>query len=237
MPSLRDIILFCFQEYLRVQTSKKNMSMCPMSEIKVGEEHLTLAISLDTAIQKPRILEEVSAYEAKKCIPKRHLYIILPFALINIIVIAAIWKVYSDRGTHKEKLVIVVRCCMDSWILHRDKCYYFSETRDTWNNSQKFCESHNSSLADIENELELSFLLRYKGSSNHWIGLIRNKDDTGWIWTNGTSYSEDIFPIERLQTTPKNSERVFLNDNGLKSESGRYVKKWICNTKLSAQPP
>lgn len=202
------------------------------NEKKVEEEHLTLAISPDTANHKPKMLQKLSACEAKKFIPKGHLYIILAFSLL----IAAMWTAFSVRGTHKEKH-ISVRCCMDGWISHRDKCYYFSEIRDTWSNSQKFCESQNSSLADIENQLELRFLLRYKGSSNHWIGLISNTDDTGWIWTNGTSYSEDIFPIERLQTTPKNSEHVFLNDNGLKSESGRFVKKWICNTKLSAQPP
>ncbi|XP_077311766.1 C-type lectin domain family 2 member B-like [Lithobates pipiens] len=152
--------------------------------------------------------------------------------LLMIIVLLAV----LIRGTQKEKRINDIRC-KDDWILYRDKCYYFSSRRDTWSYSQTFCESFHSSLAVIDNQQEMNFLMRFKGSSNHWIGLSRNKDDTSWVWTNGSSYSEDILKIERLQTTPKNSEHVFLNGDSLKSESGRYVKKWICNTRLSVQPP
>ncbi|XP_073451666.1 C-type lectin domain family 2 member A-like [Aquarana catesbeiana] len=149
--------------------------------------------------------------------------------LLMIIVLLAVLV----RGTHKEKHTTVIQC-MNDWILYRDKCYYFSSGRDTWSYSQTFCESFNSSLAVIDNQQELSFLMRFKGSSNHWIGLSRNEDDTSWVWTNGSSYSEDIFQIERLQTTPKNSEHVFLNDNSLKNYSGK--KPW-CPSCIKVNPP
>ncbi|XP_073409006.1 uncharacterized protein [Dendrobates tinctorius] len=82
--------------------------------------------------------------------------------------------------------------CEDYWIWYRGKCYYFSTERDTWRNSEKFCISHNSSLAIIESKEELDFLFRYKDLGYHWIGIRRTDDDTAWIWTDGSSYNERL---------------------------------------------
>ncbi|KAM3913340.1 C-type lectin domain family 2 member B-like [Leptodactylus fuscus] len=117
--------------------------------------------------------------------------------------------------------------CDDDWIWYRGKCYYFSTKRDTWENSLEYCKEQNATLALIDNREEYEFLFRFKGRNNHWIGLRRTDDNTGWTWINGTIYKEDLFPIKR--SSPENIQRVFLNHEGVNSEEGFFEYKWICN--------
>ncbi|XP_073537412.1 C-type lectin domain family 2 member A-like isoform X2 [Phyllobates terribilis] len=121
--------------------------------------------------------------------------------------------------------------CVDDWIWYRGKCYYFSNKSDTWNNSEKFCNSHKSSLAIIENKEEKDFLFRYKGTDNHWIGIRRTDDNTAWTWTNGSLYNESLFRITRSSEHSGEIEYVFLNHEGVRSQEGVHEFKWICNKK------
>ncbi|XP_077113152.1 C-type lectin domain family 2 member A-like isoform X2 [Ranitomeya variabilis] len=117
--------------------------------------------------------------------------------------------------------------CDDDWIWYRGKCYYFSTQSDTWRNSDKFCNSHNSSLAIVESKEELDFMFQYKGTDNHWIGMRRTDDNTAWTWTDGTLYNESLFKIRRkLQ---ENTEHVYLNSGIVGSDGGNFRFKWICN--------
>uniref|UniRef100_A0A674J129 C-type lectin domain-containing protein n=1 Tax=Terrapene triunguis TaxID=2587831 RepID=A0A674J129_9SAUR len=75
-------------------------------------------------------------------------------------------------------------CCLDGWVGYRGKCYYFSEAEGTWDSSQSFCSSLNASLAWIDTEKDLMFILRYKGVSEFWIGLKRVSAQT-WQWSLG----------------------------------------------------
>uniref|UniRef100_A0A8C3I1T0 C-type lectin domain-containing protein n=1 Tax=Chrysemys picta bellii TaxID=8478 RepID=A0A8C3I1T0_CHRPI len=71
---------------------------------------------------------------------------------------------------------------------HRGKCYYFSEAEGNWNNSQRHCSSLGASLAGIDSEQEMAFLLRHKDAHDHWIGL-RREQSQPWKWTNGTEFN------------------------------------------------
>ncbi|XP_073537415.1 C-type lectin domain family 2 member A-like [Phyllobates terribilis] len=121
--------------------------------------------------------------------------------------------------------------CEDYWIWYRGKCYSFSTERNTWRNSEKFCNSHNASLAIIENKEEKDFLFRFNGTDNHWIGMRRTDDNTAWIWTNGESYNESLFKITRWSENSGEIEYVFLHQDGVKSQKGSFLYKWICNKK------
>ncbi|KAM4035125.1 killer cell lectin-like receptor subfamily B member 1C isoform 3-T3 [Anomaloglossus baeobatrachus] len=62
--------------------------------------------------------------------------------------------------------------CEDDWMWHRGKCYYFSTESDTWNNSEKFCNSHGATLAIIDNKEE----------------LIQHHKIISELWRNGTCF-------------------------------------------------
>ncbi|XP_077311755.1 C-type lectin domain family 2 member H-like [Lithobates pipiens] len=165
---------------------------------------------------------------------------------------------YTERSPEETPETKVVEGstaaqCMDDWVLYRGTCYYFSNKTDTWNNSQNFCKSHDSSLAIIHNKKELNYINLLK--SNYWIGLSRTQDDSGWVWTDGTFHSEikdlnsakrlsspkqirmNRFKIVRTKLDPGEAEHVYYNDEGFKSDSGRYKKKWICSNRFSNHSP
>ncbi|XP_077309942.1 C-type lectin domain family 2 member B-like [Lithobates pipiens] len=158
--------------------------------------------------------------------------VLLLSALVGLLAIVVIILValLSQRGKTSEEKAVVQ--CMDDWILYRGKCYYMSHKIDTWNKSQNFCKSHNSSLAIINDEKEMSFLHLLKCNPPYWIGLSRTHNNSGWVWTDGTFHSETTFQILKKPTHHLESQHVFLNSDGFKSESGRYLKKWICSKRL-----
>ncbi|XP_040217243.1 C-type lectin domain family 2 member D-like [Rana temporaria] len=141
----------------------------------------------------------------------------------------------KSTGETTETKVVEVRC-EDDWILYRGKFYYISDQIATWTDSQNFCKSHDSSLAIIHNAKEKNFL-NLLNSNNYWIGLSRTQDDSGWVWNDGTFYSKTIFDIHRRPVSPGESENVYLNGDGFKSDSGRYPKKWICSKSFLGHSP
>ncbi|XP_077114365.1 C-type lectin domain family 2 member B-like [Ranitomeya variabilis] len=112
--------------------------------------------------------------------------------------------------------------CEDDWIWYKRKCYYFSTDISEWEKSQGFCASRNASLAIIDWTHELDFILRFKGSSDHWIGLKRENETQPWVWTNGSNFN-DLFSIVGY------SSCVLVNSGRISSASCYSDKHWICN--------
>ncbi|XP_039375103.1 C-type lectin domain family 2 member D-like [Mauremys reevesii] len=109
--------------------------------------------------------------------------------------------------------------CPDGWIGYRGKCYYFSEAEGNWTYSQSHCSSLSASLAGIDNEQDLAFLLRYKGKPDHWIGLWRDPGQP-WKWANEFN---SLFPIGR------GGDCAYLNDKYKVSSSQCTSERyWIC---------
>uniref|UniRef100_A0A8C8SRF8 C-type lectin domain-containing protein n=1 Tax=Pelusios castaneus TaxID=367368 RepID=A0A8C8SRF8_9SAUR len=78
--------------------------------------------------------------------------------------------------------------CPDSWVGYRGKCYHFSEDEGNWTYSQTHCSALNTSLAEIDSQQDMDFMVRYKGRFEHWIGLRRDPGQP-WKWTNGTEFN------------------------------------------------
>ncbi|CAM4635448.1 unnamed protein product [Lepidochelys olivacea] len=78
--------------------------------------------------------------------------------------------------------------CPDGWMGYRGKCYYFSETEGSWTDSRSRCCAPGASLAGIDSEQEMVFLLCHKGVQDHWIGL-RREQGQPWTWANGTKFN------------------------------------------------
>ncbi|XP_064259268.1 uncharacterized protein LOC135289525 isoform X2 [Passer domesticus] len=79
--------------------------------------------------------------------------------------------------------------CPFDWIRYRGKCYYFSEVEGNWTSSQDNCSALGASLAILDSVEDLSFVMRYKGISEHWIGLFREHEQQPWQWVNRSALS------------------------------------------------
>ncbi|XP_078510045.1 killer cell lectin-like receptor subfamily B member 1B allele B [Lissotriton helveticus] len=133
-------------------------------------------------------------------------------------------KSSSETGKDGE----VLPPCGEDWIWYRNKCYIFSEAEGTWTEAKDSCVALNSTLALIDTQKELDFMLRYKGDRHHWIGLQRETDKP-WKWVDGTEFS-NWFAVEDF------SECAYLNHARVKSAECYSKRNWIC-TKVAAYEP
>ncbi|KAM5141143.1 C-type lectin domain family 2 member B-like [Mantella aurantiaca] len=194
-----------------------------MKDTGVEIEYLGYINSQGAAKSKPGNPHELSEYGSRKHISESLLYLILTFALINAVLIAAMWTVVSIRGKCSACPEVTPEAlCEDDWIWYRRKCYYFSKQYDEWQNSHDFCILHNASLAHIDSQEELAFLQRFKGSSDHWIGLKREDNGKSWMWTDGSVFN-DTFQVDEM------SPCVFLNQGRVSSAACYSDRYWICN--------
>ncbi|CAM5156942.1 unnamed protein product [Eretmochelys imbricata] len=112
--------------------------------------------------------------------------------------------------------------CPDGWMGYRGKCDYFSETEGSWTDSRSRCCAPGASLAGIDSEQEMAFLLRHKGVQDHWIGLWREQGQP-WKWTNSTKFNH-LFHLRG------GGDCTYLNDEKGVSSSRCYMgRQWICS--------
>ncbi|TFJ97353.1 C-type lectin domain family 2 member D [Platysternon megacephalum] len=112
-------------------------------------------------------------------------------------------------------------CCPDGWVGYQGKCYYFSEAEGNWESSQHNCSSHGASLAGIDTLQDLAFLMRYKGSAYHWIGL-RREESQLWKWVDGTEFNS-MFEVRG------GGNCAHLNGVDVISSRCQTEKNWICS--------
>ncbi|XP_065420350.1 C-type lectin domain family 2 member D-like [Chrysemys picta bellii] len=150
-----------------------------------------------------------------------------PVAVALIVVLSALIAAIIALAVLASKLSSAALCppagpaCPDGWMGYRGKCYYFSEAEGNWNNSQSQCSALSASLAGIDSEQEMTFLLRHKDAHDHWIGLRRERGQP-WKWTNGTEFNH-LFQIRG------GGDCAYLNDEKGVSSSRCYMgRRWIC---------
>ncbi|XP_015984347.1 C-type lectin domain family 2 member D11 [Rousettus aegyptiacus] len=159
---------------------------------------------------------------------QRKLTAFLPnFTVVAICSVAAILlvilvSVFAKKSRMPVLEYPVCAVCPEQWIGFGNKCFYFSDETRNWTYSQVFCTSLNSQLAQFETLEELKFLKRYKGLSDHWIGLSRESSNHIWKWTDNTEYNA-TFTIRGI------GECAYLNDNGFSSARPYTDRKWICS--------
>ncbi|XP_075838740.1 C-type lectin domain family 2 member D11-like isoform X3 [Microtus pennsylvanicus] len=116
--------------------------------------------------------------------------------------------------------------CPRNWIGFGNKCFYFSEDMENWTFSQNYCRALGAQLARFDNQEELKFLKRYKGPSDHWIGLHRKSSHHPCMWTDNTEYN-NLVPIRGEE------QYAYLSDKGISSARNYTLKKWICSKPYS----
>ncbi|XP_075863969.1 C-type lectin domain family 2 member H-like [Microcebus murinus] len=146
-------------------------------------------------------------------------HFIIAVLTISVVALSIVLSVREEKVPLEHS---VCAACPESWIGFGSKCFYFSEDTRNWTFSQTFCASLEAHLAHFETPEELNFLRRYKGPSEHWIGLCRESAHHIWKWTDNTEY-DTSFAIRGV------GECAYLNDNGISSARNYEDRKWICS--------
>ncbi|XP_060094219.1 C-type lectin domain family 2 member D-like isoform X1 [Heteronotia binoei] len=111
--------------------------------------------------------------------------------------------------------------CPQHWIGYHGKCYYKSEDDGDWNSSETKCSTFGATLALIDSQWDLSFLVNMTRPVHHWIGLSRQ---TGlvWKWQNGTEF-EDQFLVRGDNVC------AYLDNTGVSSTRCSLEKNFLCS--------
>uniref|UniRef100_A0A8C5SPU3 C-type lectin domain-containing protein n=1 Tax=Laticauda laticaudata TaxID=8630 RepID=A0A8C5SPU3_LATLA len=111
--------------------------------------------------------------------------------------------------------------CPDSWIKYNGKCLYVSKEERNWPLSLETCSSFNASLAVIDTQKELEFLVDIFHSSHYWFGLSRKVNQI-WKWSNGTVFKNQ-FPVRGEGLC------AYLNGKGANSTVCSMEKHFLCS--------
>ncbi|XP_072213957.1 C-type lectin domain family 2 member B-like [Excalfactoria chinensis] len=138
-------------------------------------------------------------------------------ALFTVLLITAVAFAVQAFQPHPQPCA---QCPFD-WIGFRGKCYRFSEDESNWTSSHNNCSALGASLAVLDSAEDLSFAMRHKGSSPHWVGLTREGQEHPWQWLN-RSPSSHPFQVQG------DGPCAYLGDAGLSSSHCSQRRNWVC---------
>ncbi|XP_039918696.1 C-type lectin domain family 2 member L-like [Hirundo rustica] len=115
--------------------------------------------------------------------------------------------------------------CPSGWLYFQRKCYYLSEDEATWNSSQSYCSSHNASLLVIENQQELTFIMKIT-KQDPWIGL--SKRDEEFCWVNGEALHNELFEVKGSGSC------AYLESKGVSASGCFLTRKWVCSLSINS---
>ncbi|XP_045182676.2 perlucin-like protein [Mercenaria mercenaria] len=90
----------------------------------------------------------------------------------------ALTKKLSEMG-----ILSTPTACPDGWIPFQNSCYLFGDDDVMFNDAQKFCQTFDANLVNIESPKENSFLrsqLKKRKAPRHWIGMTDMEREGEW---------------------------------------------------------
>ncbi|XP_074839935.1 killer cell lectin-like receptor subfamily B member 1B allele B [Carettochelys insculpta] len=115
--------------------------------------------------------------------------------------------------------------CPLGWVLHQGKCYYFSEKKKNWSDSERHCSSEAANLAVLDKEEEKTFIMNSLKMEKgyYWLGLSKGKER--WQWVTGAG-----LPAENVHVTGRNGAHTcaVCGVDEILAESCFNPNKWIC---------
>uniref|UniRef100_A0A8C6ST14 C-type lectin domain-containing protein n=1 Tax=Neogobius melanostomus TaxID=47308 RepID=A0A8C6ST14_9GOBI len=119
--------------------------------------------------------------------------------------------------------------CDTGWKLNGTKCYHFSTTKSSWNQSRDECKEKRGYLVKIDSREEQRFLFyevrelmnkRDDSEDKFWIGLTDAKKEGEWIWIDDTPLNQSLsFWFKGDKVEPDN-----WTDNDTKPEGEDCVR-------------
>uniref|UniRef100_A0A3Q4MEH5 C-type lectin domain-containing protein n=1 Tax=Neolamprologus brichardi TaxID=32507 RepID=A0A3Q4MEH5_NEOBR len=82
--------------------------------------------------------------------------------------------------------------CEEGWEQHGGKCYYFSISKSSWEQSREECKARRGDLVKIESREEQRRLrdVMTKPEDKFWIGLTDSAVERRWLWVDGSQLDQ-----------------------------------------------
>ncbi|XP_069506616.1 C-type lectin domain family 2 member L-like isoform X2 [Ambystoma mexicanum] len=161
------------------------------------------------------------ALQVLYCTPlARALFILACLQCVGLIIVTVL---LVKRSPPEVPTPPCVEPCPMDWLYNGRKCYHFSKEEAEWEDSQGICSSSNASLALIDTQEELDFMLDLICRKHMWIGLRHN--GTQFHWVNGTACNSTVCAIT------DEGECVYIGSNALRVSGCSLIRPYICNKK------
>ncbi|XP_075769650.1 killer cell lectin-like receptor subfamily B member 1B allele C [Pelodiscus sinensis] len=119
------------------------------------------------------------------------------------------------------------KLCPPNWILHRDKCYWVSKNKSSWNKSCDDCSRRGSRLLVIQDQDEMTFIqTTFKDINRFWLGLIITSPLRNWTWMDGSLLNQTLF--KSVNPPEGNNNCGVIKADVIRFESCRAAAKCVC---------
>ncbi|XP_029810551.1 C-type lectin domain family 1 member A isoform X3 [Suricata suricatta] len=134
---------------------------------------------------------------------------------------------------HKEH-----RCspCPEKWKWYGDKCYRFCRESKNWQGCEYFCIAENATMLKINTQEVLEFAMPQSYSEffySYWTGLSRNGSEKAWLWTDGATYSSELFEIIIDFTSLRSRDCVTILNGKAFSKDCKELRRCACEQRAA----
>uniref|UniRef100_A0A3B4FVY3 C-type lectin domain-containing protein n=1 Tax=Pundamilia nyererei TaxID=303518 RepID=A0A3B4FVY3_9CICH len=94
--------------------------------------------------------------------------------------------------------------CEEGWEQHGGKCYYFSISKSSWEQSRDECRAKGGELVKIDSREEQTFLVRRlrvvmtEAEDKFWIGLTDSAVEGRCLWVDGSQLNQRFDCCENI---------------------------------------
>ncbi|XP_034613730.1 killer cell lectin-like receptor subfamily B member 1C [Trachemys scripta elegans] len=138
----------------------------------------------------------------------------------------------EDREGRTECLL-----CPPGWMLHRGRCYYFSEQSGTWDASMRNCSGRKSQLLVVEDEAEMEFIATRTEKKYFWIGLNFQEKEGRWMWLGVPHLKGHRLSLVMVNGTGDGKNCSAFNKEKLHPEKCPFSHRWICKKNATLLAP
>ncbi|XP_074873480.1 killer cell lectin-like receptor subfamily B member 1B allele C [Carettochelys insculpta] len=118
------------------------------------------------------------------------------------------------------------RLCPLNWLLHRDKCYWVSTAKNSWNKSRDDCSRKGSRLWVIRDQEEMGFIQKTSKDKNKiWLGLTITSLERKRLWVDGSLLNQTLFHVKDPAT---GNNCGVIRTGQIHFETCTSASKWIC---------
>ncbi|XP_074925898.1 killer cell lectin-like receptor subfamily F member 1 [Chelonoidis abingdonii] len=127
--------------------------------------------------------------------------------------------------------------CPTGWMLHRGRCYYFSEQSGIWDASMRNCSGRKSQLLVVEDEAEMAFIATRTEKKYFWIGLNFQEKEGRWMWLGDSQLEGHRLSLVMVNGTGDGKNCSAFNKEKLHPEKCPNLHRWICKKNATTLTP